>query len=86
MPIYDFECECGQKKHDEFTHSWKDKVFCNKCKKEMKKLFVNTFYAKVFPRGGLYLEHVSATGHTFHSEKEMRQWEKATGQQLGALL
>lgn len=90
MPVYDFKCpSCGRIKKDEFVHKYDAKVKCVQCGAQMKKLFTSSVKfvgAKVFPSEGVHLEHVSPSGHTFHSEKEMRQWEKEHNQELGYLL
>ena len=85
MPIYDFKClKCGKEKKDVFTRSWEEIVKCE-CGKEMQKV-PSRFMPDVFPAEGLHLEHVSPEGKTFHSKKEMRQYEKDHNVELGALL
>jgi predicted nucleic acid-binding Zn ribbon protein len=88
MPVYDFECSCGERSDDVFVHKCNSAVKCKSCSKRMKRLYPirSNFYPKCFPAEGIYLEHVSPEGKTFYSEKEMRAWEKSTGQELGALL
>lgn len=90
MPVYDYKCPCCERKDcDVFVHRHDVVHKCIQCGAKMARLFTDTvrfLAAKIFPSEGIYLEHVSPTGKTFHSEKEMRQWEKDTGQELGALL
>ncbi|MHA1840846.1 MAG: FmdB family zinc ribbon protein [Candidatus Heimdallarchaeota archaeon] len=87
MPIYDFECDhCGHIEKDFLAKRPMSKLRCPKCKKKMKLLFNKEFQIDVMPNGGLYLEHVSATGQTFHSKKEMRKFERDNNMELGALL
>lgn len=89
MPIYDFECSsCGHVLKDQFVTGWDSVIVCSACSGTMIHLFPidSNFYPKCFPAEGIYLEHVSPTGKTFYSEKEMRDWQKSSGQELGALL
>ncbi len=85
-PIFDYKCpNCGRKIIDVFVHKYNERVFCKQCKAIMSKLVPTTIGAKVFPADGIHLEHVGPTGKTFHSEKEMRQYEKETGTTIGML-
>ena len=87
MPIFDFKCpECGKIVKDEFVHKHDATVPCPVCKVRMQKMFVNTFVVDVFPKDGVYLEHVSSTGETFHSKKKMREYERKNNVELGYLL
>jgi len=86
MPIYDFKCPgCGRKQKDVFVKSWDEKVKCIQCGADMKKLVPTGVVADVFPSEGVFLKHVSANGHRFHSKKEMRQYEKDHNVKLGYL-
>lgn len=89
MPVYDYLCpECEQKKTDVFVHHHDDVVKCGQCRIPMKKLFPNSaryIAAKCFPAEGIFLEHVGPHGKTFHSEKEMRNWERQTGGTIARL-
>jgi len=87
MPIYDFKCsKCGKVEKDQFFHSWEDShMTCPDCKIEMDKL-IGAPFPKCFPAEGVYLEHVSPTGKTFHSTKEMREFERKNDMELGYLL
>ena len=87
MPIYDFKCgKCGRVELDQFFHTWKDShLQCEDCKQEMDKL-VGKPVPKCFPADGVFLEHVSAEGKTFHSTSEMRKFEKDNDMELGYLL
>ncbi len=77
MPTFDYSCEnCQHEEKDEFVHRFDDKVICSKCGNIMLKLqCVSNVYT--FPHNGIYLEHVSSTGETFHSRAEMLAYEKA---------
>lgn len=83
MPIYDYQCNCGETKNDEFVQAWDTIILCSCGKKMTKKL--SRFFADVFPNGGIFLEHVSPTGQLFHSKKEMRQYARDNDLELGAL-
>lgn len=86
MPVYDFECiVCGTRVNDQFVHLRNKVYLCPKCNAKMQKLFSTGVQLDIFPAEGVHLEHVSAEGHTFHSKKEMRQYEKDHGVQLGYL-
>lgn len=85
MPIYDFKCpNCNNIKKDIFTKTWEEEVKCE-CNSVMEKMIVS-FTPKTFPSEGVYLEHVSPEGKTFHSEKQMRKFEKENDVELGYLL
>lgn len=85
MPIYDFVCKkCKKEKKDEFTKSWEEVVTCD-CGEEMEKK-PSSFMPKVFPAEGIFLEHVSAEGKRFFSEKEMKDYARKNDMELGALL
>lgn len=81
MPIYDLACNdhvCGNKMefytkgfNAEFPH-------CPECGSDMHTV-PSLFKPDVFPSEGVFLEHASAKGETFHSKKEMRDFEKQTG-------
>lgn len=83
MPIYDYQCECGAEKKDEFVQAWDTIILCD-CGKQMKKK-PSRFFPDVFPADGIFLEHVSPTGQRFHSKKEMRKFAKDNDLELGAL-
>ncbi len=83
MPIYDMICICGLEKKDVFTRSWSEDIRCD-CGKVMRKR-PSRFFPDVFPNGGIFLEHVSPSGETFYSKKEMRQYAKDNDLELGAL-
>ncbi len=38
MPIYEYECKCGEHKDVLMKMSQKDIVICDKCKKKMKRI------------------------------------------------
>lgn len=85
MPIYDFKCpKCKSQKNDVFTQSWDEKVLCDDCKIEMRKI-PSRFFPDVFPSEGIHLKHVSSEGKTFYSKKEMRKYAKENDLELGAL-
>ncbi len=76
MPTFDFKCEnCQQEENDEFVINYDDKVICVKCGNIMTKIpcfpTVHTF-----PLNGIFLEHVSSEGKTFHSRNDMLTYEK----------
>lgn len=92
MPVYDYKCPgCEKKLDDVFVHRHDEEVKCPRCRALMKRLFPNSakfIGAKVFPSEGIYLEHVSGAGgggKRFHSENEMRQHEKDTGDTIARL-
>lgn len=88
MPIYDYKCsECEIIKRDKFVHKHDKVIKCDQCKGKMMKL-VPTSIGKsweVNGHSGLYMEHVSPTGKTFYSKREMRKFEKETGMILDCL-
>ena len=91
MPIYDFKCpSCNHIIRDEFVKSWNDEVKCKRCRAVMKKLVSTGIVDGEMKRSdqlnGVYLEHVSPTGETFHSKKEMRRYAKKHNLELGYLL
>lgn len=84
MPTYDFCCKrCGKKLNDVFQRMSEAKPKC--CGKDMESI-PGLCSAYVFPAEGIYLEHVSATGKTFHSRKEMVIYAREQNLELGALL
>jgi hypothetical protein len=91
MPIFDYKCpECGGIKKDVFVKHWATPIYCKgQCYSpdkivKMEKL-PSRFFADVFPSEGIFLEHVSPEGKTFHSKKEMRQYAREHDLELGAL-
>ena len=86
MPIYDFKCpSCEKKLNDCYLKNREEIVKCTRCRTEMKRLFPNRVSGYCFPQEGIYLEHVSAKGETFHSTREMRDYAKKHDLELGAL-
>jgi len=85
MPIYDYSCECGKKKRDEFVHSWDTVIHCE-CGKVMTRDFCIRFREHVFPAEGIHLKHVEPNGRTFFSKKEMIRYAREKDLELGALL
>ncbi len=89
MPVFDYLCPCcGQKKVDVFVHKYDNVVKCLQCRIPMKRLFPDSakfIGAKCFPAEGIFLEHAGPDGVMFHSEKEMRQYEKDTGATIARL-
>ncbi len=88
MPIFDYKCPgCAHIEEDFFVKSWDQIVLCKvgTCKKLKMEKLPSRFFADVFPNGGIFLEHVSSEGKTFHSKKEMRQYAKKHDLELGAL-
>ena len=86
MPIFDFRCKnCGKEMLDTFVSKWDTLVTCKHCGREEQEKIPSRFLAAVFPNGGIFLEHVSSEGKTFHSKKEMRQYAKEYDLELGAL-
>ncbi len=83
MPIFDYKCNnCNIIKRDKIVSKSGSHVKCDQCGSKMIKLVPTKVQARVFPDAGVYLEHVSATGKTFHSRKEMRQYEKKHNMEL----
>lgn len=60
-------------------------IKCSECGTVMMKLVPKLFGADVFPSDGVYLEHVSPEGKTFHSKQEMKDYEKKHKVELGYL-
>lgn len=86
MPIFNYTCpKCKKKKIDEFVRSWDDDVRCEDCDVVMIKSYSGFPVPHVFPSEGIFLEHVSANGHLFHSKAEMKQYAKDHDLELGAL-
>ena len=85
MPVYDYSCTCGTILRDEFVRNRNDTVSCPKCRLSMNRRPAVS-NARFWPAEGLYLEHVSPTGETFHSEAELRLYAKQHNLELGALL
>lgn len=84
MPIYDFRCdECKNEEKDVFLKISDPKLKC--CGKDMD-IVPSLCSAHIFPAEGIYLEHVSPTGKTFHSTKEMQNYARDNKLELGALL
>ncbi len=87
MPVYDYKClSCSSRIDDEFVHNRDHVVVCPICDIQMIRLFPNRITVHVFPPEGIYLEHVSADGETFHSKSEMKRYAKENNLELGALL
>lgn len=87
MPIFDFRCKnCSHIEKDVFVKHWETSVGCPECTSmlNMEKI-PSLFMVDLFPNGGIFLEHVSSEGKTFHSKKEMRQYAKEHDLELGAL-
>lgn len=79
MPIYDFICpQCEHEVLDELVRSADEKVSCPNCNFVMRRK-VSLSVPHTFPSDGVFLRNVSATGKTFYSKQEMRDWEKKTG-------
>ena len=84
MPTYDFKClECGTRNNDVFKTMSEDNPECCGVKMDSVPGLCNGY---VFPAEGIHLEHVSATGKTFHSKKEMVTYARENKLELGALL
>ncbi len=87
MPIFNYRCpECDEVKKDVFVKHWDTLIVCshNHPSVKMEKI-PSRFMVDLFPNGGIFLEHVSPEGKTFHSKKEMRQYAKEHDLELGAL-
>lgn len=87
MPIFNYRCpECGNIQKDCFVKAWDQFVGCSlgHSQVQMEKI-PSRFMADIFPKDGIFLEHVSSEGKTFHSKKEMRQYAKEHDLELGAL-
>ena len=91
MPIFDYKCpHCEVKRTDEFVHNYADAVKCVRCGARMVKLFSGQNIKsgemkRTDQLNGVYLEHVSANGETFHSKQEMRKYAKTNNLTLGYL-
>ncbi len=89
MPVYDYLCPaCHHKVIDVFVHKWDIEIKCKRCGAFLKRLVPSSskfIGAKVFPSEGIFLEHVGPVGKLFHSEAEMRQHEKDTGDTIARL-
>jgi len=86
MPIDDYKCNiCGAIQKDVFVHTRKKPILCI-CGNEMTQLIPTTVNLHIWPREGIYLEHVSADGETFHSKSDMKRYAKEHDLELGALL
>lgn len=86
MPIYDYECVCGENKDDEFVTHWESVVSCDKCGRVMERQFPLRFEIDTFPKGGIHLKHIGPEGKTFYSKTEMKRFAVKHGLELGALL
>jgi len=79
---------CEHISRDVFVHSHRDVVKCKRCGADMMRLFPSSsryIGVKCFPSEGIFLEHVGPTGRRFHSEAEMRAYEKQTGATIARL-
>ena len=85
MPIFDYECDCGNVKKDQYVHRYDARILCFECGGAMKKMVATGIGASVFPQDGVFLEHVGPDGKLFHSKDEMRDFEKKTGTTIGML-
>ncbi len=86
MPIFDYICpNCRSVKRDVLTRIRSKEVKCSRCRDAMKRLVPTGVQADVFPADGVYLEHVSANGETFHSKGEMKRYAKENKLELGYL-
>lgn len=86
MPIYDYKCPKCDTTVEEFVHNSEEAVTCQTCGQPMTRQFPLSFNFHAWPAEGVYLEHVSATGETFHSKGEMKRYAKEHDLELGALL
>ena len=85
LPIFDYKCpKCSKEKKDVFMKSWESIQFCIDCEIAMEKI-PSLFMVDLFPKGGIFLEHVSSEGKTFYSKGEMRKYAKEHDLELGAL-
>ena len=86
MPIFDYKCPCcGVKKDNVFVHKYDKVIKCTNCRATMKKLVPTGIAGVCFPSEGIFLEHVSPTGKTFHSKKEMHEYEVKNGMEIDCL-
>lgn len=87
MLTFDYLCnKCGCIKHNEIVRNFDDKVFCDECQNEMEKYYGDTVVnTSIFPSDGVYLEHVSPEGKTFHSKQEMKDYARKNDLELGYL-
>ena len=86
MPLFDYMCEkCGDNVENEFVHKHDDSVKCEHCNVAMIKIFPSKVNVYSFPADGIYLEHVSPEGKTFHTKQEMKDYAKENKLELGAL-
>jgi len=90
MPVFDYKCKaCERKITDEFVHRFDDDVVCKQCGAVMSKLVPLRIKSGEMSRNdqldGVYLEHVSPNGETFHSKREMKKYAKDNNLQLGYL-
>ncbi len=86
MPVYDYNCVCGEVLKDEFVVSWESSVKCPKCGDIMRREFPLRFTPDPFPKFGLHLKHVCPEGKTFHSKSELKRYAKEHNLELAALL
>ncbi len=87
MPVFEYKCPSCDRKEEEYfkTHKKiKKRIKCVQCGAMMVRLF-SLFKADVFPREGVYLEHVSAEGKIFYSKKEMVRYAHNNNLDLGYL-
>ena len=76
MPLYDLKClKCGNELKEHFCRTYGELVQCEGCGEVMQRMPVK-FCPDVFPKEGVFLEHVSSEGKTFFSKEEMREFEK----------
>ena len=86
MPIFNYKCKnCEKKMLDVFVPRWDTLVTCKYCGREEQEKIPSKFLADIFPKDGIFLEHVSSEGKLFHSKKEMKQYAKENDLELGAL-
>lgn len=83
--LYDYKCpDCGRIEKDVLVKDMNEEVKCIQCHEKMHRLF--PLFAFHDYSKGIFLEHVSAKGETFHSKKEMQKYAKEHNLELGALL
>lgn len=94
MPIYDYKCvSCGlvREEYLPLKMSNCDSLVCQ-CGSKLKRIItissskIGPVEAALASPGGLYLEHVSNKGETFHSKRQLKDYARKHNLQLGALL
>jgi hypothetical protein len=75
MPLFDMKCgNCGLVENDVLLTRYDSPHVC-RCGTKMSRV-PGAVVPRCFPSDGVFLEHVSPTGETFHNRREIKEFER----------